>query len=648
MIAKHSIDQVIETAQVEEVVGHFVNLKRRGINMIGLCPFHDEKTPSFTVSPSKNIYKCFGCGKGGGAVNFVMEHEGYSFVEAIRYLAKMYNITIEETEQSPEETQQALKKDSLYIVMEFSKEHFINNLFNTQAGVNIGLSYFKERGFREQTIREFELGFAPDDFNDLTEVALRKQYKKEYLTELGLSAASGRDFFRNRVIFPIHNLSGKPIGFGGRTLTKDPKVPKYINSPESDIYNKRKSLYALYFAKNHIRKHDECILVEGYTDVISLHQAGIKNVVASSGTALTEDQVRLIKRYTQNVLVIYDGDPAGINAAMRGLELILSQNMYVKIITLPENHDPDSYLKAVGPAAFTQFLSENASDFILFKSRILDDTSKRDPVQKVKVLKEMVQTLAKVPDPLARSTYIKECSRILNVEEHILVNETNKKIKSEIRQKRFREEIASNRRNDMSIEDAAELTQKQTDNQKQLFSSTSDQHLERELIRILINHAGKVYDETNMVMVVDFLTEQCAELIPYFENDLYARIFAEVVQIRQSGGDIQTPYFLNHEDNDIQNIAIDLLSFPYEYANWSEKGMELQTQKIPEDNFIFESNQISIRLNYRKLEKIIAENLEKLKKLSIDSEDYLLTLKVHQKLLEERKHFATLLNNVIS
>lgn len=646
MIARHSIDQVIETAQTEEVISHFVNLKRRGVNMIGLCPFHDEKTPSFTVSPTKNIYKCFGCGRGGNAVNFVMEHEGYSFPEAIRYLAKMYNISLEETERSPEEEQNALKKDSLHIVMEFANKQYIHNLFNSQAGVNIGLSYFKERGFRESTIKEFELGFAPNDYNDLTEIALQKGYKKEFLVELGLSNAQGRDFFRNRVMFPIHNLSGKTIAFGGRTLTNEKKIPKYINSPESDIYNKRKSLYALYFAKTAIRKEDNCILVEGYTDVISLHQAGIKNVVSSSGTSLTEDQIRLIKRYTLNVTVIYDGDAAGINAAMRGMEMILSQNMFVRIVTLPAEHDPDSFLRYKGPAAFLEYLKENSDDFILFKTRLLDENTKNNPVEKVTVLKEIVQTLSKVPDPLARSTYIKECSRILEIDEAIIISETNKLIKGEIKQRRFRENLQTSREADLQIENSEK--KKEVNSQKDLYAGASDEYLERELIRILILHGEKFFDVENKLSVTDYLINECEELIPYFENQVYNHLFIDIVTARKEGKQMDTKFFINHADPSVQQMAIDLISDPYVYANWADKGMELQTQMLPEENHISEAEQLSIRINYKKLSKMIHENLEKLKHLDSNSENYLLTLKVHQKLLEERKRFALKLNNVIS
>ena len=645
MIARHSIDLVLDTAQAEEVIGHFVNLKRRGVNLIGLCPFHDEKTPSFTVSPAKNIYKCFGCGKGGDAVRFIMDHEGYSFPEAIRYLAGMYHITLEETTPSPEEEALAMRTDSLYIVMEFSKNHFIHNLFKTQSGINIGLSYFKERGFRENTIREFELGFAPDESSDLTETAIQKKYKKEFLVELGLSNASGRDFFRNRVIFPIHNLSGKVIGFGGRALLKDKKVPKYINSPESEIYNKRKSLYGLYFAKAAIRKEDSCILVEGYTDVISLHQAGIQNVVASSGTSLTEDQIRLIKRYTRQVIVIYDGDQAGINAAIRGMEMILVENMFVRIVTLPETHDPDSFLREKGPAAFLEFLKTEAHDFILFKTQLLEKSANKDPVEKVRVLREIVSTLAKVPDPLARSTYVKECSTILNIEERILINETNKLIRNEIRQKKFREDLRAGQQTDMEV--LSKTDREPAGQQRELFAGLNDEHLEKELIRLIMNHGDKILEEEDGMTVADFLIEQCQELIPYFEVDLYTQIFIDIIEKSKTGSLPDRKYFLNHENADIRSLAIDMMSNQYVYADWSSKGMELQTQKPPEENFSNESRQLSYWINYKKLDKIIAENIGQLKELDPESDDYLVVLKVHQKLLEERKTLAELLNNVI-
>ena len=346
----------MNTAKVEEVIGDFINLRRRGVNLIGNCPFHDEKTPSFTVSPSKNIYKCFGCGKGGDSVRFIMDHEHLSFPESIKFLAVKYRIEIEETENTAKEIENKLITDSLYIANDFARDYFCDVLFNRQEGKSIGLSYFKERGFREATIKKFQLGYALDERDEFTKKAIDKKFNIEHLRTLGLTSKSDLDFFRSRVMFTIHNISGKVVAFAGRTLSSNKKQPKYINSPESEIYNKRAVLYGLFFAKDAIRKNDECILVEGYTDVITLHQGGIENVVASSGTSLTKEQIRLIKRYTPNIKIIYDGDPAGVKAALRGLDLILESDMNVKLVLLPENQDPDSFLAGNGTEAFNAFL----------------------------------------------------------------------------------------------------------------------------------------------------------------------------------------------------------------------------------------------------------------------------------------------------
>ena len=349
MITKNSIQKVLETARIEEVVGDFVNLKKRGTNYVGLCPFHNERTPSFNVNPVRNIFKCFGCGKGGDAVNFLMEHEQFSYPEALRFIAKRYNIELEETEETAEAVEEKKLEDSLYIVNQFAKDYFSNTLFNSTEGQNIGMSYFKERGFRENIIQKFDLGYSIESTDALQKEAKAKGYNEEYLIKTGLvkQVDNGikRDFFRGRVIFPVHNVSGKVVGFGGRILKKDEKQPKYLNSPESEVYHKSKILYGIFHARQSIRTHDECFLVEGYTDVVSLHQGGIENVVASSGTSLTVDQIKLIKRFTNNITILYDGDAAGIKAALRGLELILEEDMNVRIVLLPEPEDPDSYVQ---------------------------------------------------------------------------------------------------------------------------------------------------------------------------------------------------------------------------------------------------------------------------------------------------------------
>ena len=644
MITKRSIERVIETARIEEVVGHFVNLKRRGVNMIGLCPFHKEKTPSFTISPSKNIYKCFGCGKGGDPVSFIIEHEGYSYIESIRYLANMYRIELEEVEQSNEEKQSEIRSQSLFVVNEWAKKRFIHNLFETQAGVKIGLAYFKERGFREGIIKKFDLGFAPDDHHDLTTAAIREKHSQEFLKELGLTTGSNNDFFRNRVMFTIHNLTGKAIGFAGRNMGDQQKQAKYINSPESEIYNKRKILYGLYFAKNEIRKLDHCILVEGYTDVISLYQGGIQNVVASSGTALTSDQIRLLKRYTNTIKVLYDGDPAGVNAAMRGLELILAEDMIVKLVLLPENHDPDSFIKEVGPSEFTSFIESNEKDFVLFKTHLLLDQAKGDPVKKATILKDIIGTLAIVRDNIVRSMYVKECSQLLKIDEKTIFNEINKLIKKEIKERNLKwlrdENVSSNF--EVITDEKIHIASPQS------FLVISDEFQEREVVKVLMTKGHFIYNEQTGQSVTDFIISEIADSLEYFENEFFAFVIKEVVKERGNGVQIQPEFFQQHSDARIKDIYIEFSMNPYDYADWPGRGLELQTQLPPEKNHIKEADQAVLRLNYKKLLKIIDNNKKKLIETSPDSKDYLLHLKIHNKLLNTRKTMAGILNLVIS
>ncbi len=446
MIKEKTVQEIFETARVEDVIQDYVSLKRRGVNLIGLCPFHNEKTPSFTVSPAKNIYKCFGCGKGGNAVQFLMEHEQFTYPEALRHLAAKYGIEIEEEEVSSEERLEQQRADSLFLVNEFAMNYYQEQLFETDLGKSIGLNYFKERGFREETIKKFGLGYAPEGKDKFTLAAVNASYNAELLKQLGLTTDYGSDFFRNRVMFTIRNLSGKVVALAGRIMATDVKAPKYINSPETEIYHKSKVLYGAYFAKGPIRKQDECILVEGYTDVISLHQAGIENVVASSGTSLTTGQIHLIKRYTSNVKVLFDGDPAGIKAALRGIDMLLEQDLNVRIVILPEGEDPDSYLKKVGTEAFKDFINgEEAKDFILLKADLLLQEAGNDPIKRAGIIKEIVQSIARVPDPLKRSLFVKECSRLFEVDENILINETNKAVAGHMK-RREQERHIENRR----------------------------------------------------------------------------------------------------------------------------------------------------------------------------------------------------------
>lgn len=437
MIEKATLDRIIETAQnqIVDVVSDYVNLRKRGINYIGNCPFHNEKTPSFTVSQHKGLFKCFGCGKGGNAVHFVMEHEQISFVEAIKLLGKKFHIHIEEREQSPEDIVQKNERDSMLIITEFASKYFSRILFETDEGQSIGLSYFRMRGFRDDIIRKFGLGYSPELRDAFTQEALKQGYKLEFLEKTGLTIVNENiniDRFRGRVIFPIHGLSGKAIAFGGRILKSDVKTAKYLNSTESEIYHKSKILYGIYHARQEISRQDRAYLVEGYTDVLSFHQAGITNTVASSGTSLTVDQIQLIKRFSQNITIIYDRDPAGIKASLRGINLVLEEGMNVKALLLPEGDDPDSFAKKNDSETLIQYIKENETDFIKFKTTLLLEDCKNDPIKKAQLIQDIVGSIAVIPDPIIRSVYIKECSNLLKVEEPVLYSEITKIKKNKI------------------------------------------------------------------------------------------------------------------------------------------------------------------------------------------------------------------------
>ncbi len=442
MIPKETIDKIIDEARVEEVVGDFVVLKKRGINLLGNCPFHNEKTPSFTVSPAKGIYKCFGCGASGNSVNFVMDHEQMSYPEALKYLAKKYNIEVEEREVSDEEKKKIDKRESLFLVTQFAKEQFIKNLHETDEGKSIGLGYFKSRGISNEMLEKFGLGYSFEERNHFTKIALDKGYKKEHLVDSGLSSERNDklyDRFFGRVIFPIHNLSGRAIGFGARILQTNKKAAKYLNSPETDIYHKSDVLYGLHLAKRSMIQLDNCYLVEGYTDVISFHQKGIENVVASSGTSLTPGQIKLVKRFTPNITVLYDGDAAGIKASFRGIDLILKEGMNVKVVTFPDGEDPDSFARANTSSELEEYIEENKLDFINFKTSILLKDAGNDPIKRAELIKDVVSSIAIIPDMIIRSVYVQEAAKLLAIEEQTIVNELNK-----IRRGNFEREQKSN------------------------------------------------------------------------------------------------------------------------------------------------------------------------------------------------------------
>ncbi len=631
LITQKSKQEILEAAKIEDIVEDFVNLKRRGVNYIGLCPFHNEKTPSFTVSPSKNICKCFGCGKGGDPVQFLREHENFTFVEALRYIAKKYNIKIEEKELTAEAVAEKQLYESLYLVNQFAKDFYHKQLLETDAGKSIGLSYFKQRGFREATIKKFDLGYAPNAKDELTAAALRTGYNIELLRKLRLTNQYDGDFFRDRVMFTIHNLTGKVIAFAGRTLSKDKKIAKYVNSPETEIYIKNKVLYGAHLAKKSIRKEDECILVEGYTDVISLHQAGIENVVASSGTSLTEGQINLIKRYTPNIKILYDGDAAGIKAALRGLDLVLEQDMNVKVVLLPDGEDPDSYLEKLGTSDFKTFIQEKAEDFILFKTNLLLANAGDDPIKRAQIIQDIVASISKVPDPIKRSVYVKECSRLVDVEEQALFDASNKIIAQTIAKRRQKRRFQKDRAKQTPKGDPSFPTTPPPEfaGQDQLPPELADRiqpvnitaapdgdtFQEKDIVRILISGGTQVFDEEENITVAEYILSNMEDVLDSFQNAIYGKIVKEYHQALVKKKKIDHQYFLHHSEESIRQIASDMLSTPYEYSpNWEEKlDLPLQTQKKPEENFTKDSISSLREFKKKKIKKMREEIATKLK-----------------------------------
>jgi DNA primase len=557
MITKQTIDQVFETARLEEVIGEFVQLKKAGSNFKGLSPFTDEKTPSFMVSPVKQIWKDFSTGKGGNVITFLMEHEHFTYPEAIKWLAKKYNIEIEETEQSEEQKKQVNERESMFLVSKFAKDYFHDVLMNTQKGRAIGLSYFKERGFREDTITKFDLGYCKDEWDNFTKAALEKGYDIKYLKSTGLTIVKEGgerermfDRFKGRVMFPIHSMSGRILGFGGRILTNDKKAAKYLNSPESDIYHKSKILYGLYQAKKEIAKQDNCFLVEGYTDVISFHQSGIENVVASSGTALTPEQIRLVHRLTNNITVLFDGDAAGIRASLRGIDLILEQGMNVKVVTFPEGEDPDSFAKANSDAELKKYLEEKAQDFIEFKVSLLMKDAQNDPVKKAGLIRDIVTSISKIPDGIQREVYVQECARIMDISERVIFSELAQLINKGQKERSKNEQYTNNRPTLQPVKKEVEKPKIDT-----LFL------LEKEIIRILLLFGNEEIELINWVHSHDKYGRPILEKEEYtnsVSNELYLNLQEDEIEFtNETFRDVY--YEIIHQLNQDERISIDKL-----------------------------------------------------------------------------------------
>jgi DNA primase len=674
VISQTTIQKILGRIDIIDVVGSFIKLKKRGTNYLGLCPFHNEKTPSFTVSPAKEIYKCFGCGRSGNTISFVMEHEKYSYVEALKWLANRYNIEIEETFQTDEQRQQQQSAESLYIINSFAQQFFSKVLFETEEGQDIGLSYLKERGFREEIITRFQLGYSPEQRDAFTKEAIARQYSPELLIKTGLVANRNdqlMDNYRGRIIFPVHNHSGKILGFGARILKKNDKAPKYINTPENEIYIKSRILYGSYFARQAIDKADECLLVEGYTDVVSLHQAGIENVVASGGTSLTPDQLRLVKKYTNNLTIIYDGDAAGVKAALRGLDMALEEGLNVKLVLIPDNEDPDSYVNKVGTSAFTQFIQKNKKDFILFQLEVALKDAGNDSTRKADVVNRMAETISKInkaEDFTKQQDYIKQCSDILRIDEAGLHALVNKFIRDRIATQERKQPLEDARQHEANARQA-----EQGDYDEATFNLLfKDDLQEKEIARILLEYGTKKWDPTKLI--AEYIFEEMVD-DSLIDNNNIVRLIHTFRDNLQKGTPPDKNYFIYHSDQALSSLAVSLLNFPYEESDhWRrefsqstgyQKQLFLQSYenfiktlakdnenelmrflKIDEDRTNEEVISAVNYLKLRKVKRMLLENQVDMEK-SHTPEEYEMLHRTHEHLKQMEMELTKLMGTVI-
>lgn len=612
IIDQPTVDRIIDAAEIVDVVSQFVTLKRRGVNYVGLCPFHSDSKPSFYVSPSKNICKCFACGEGGSAVHFIMKHEQLSYYEALKYLAQKYNIEVQERELTAEQKEAYNERESLFIINEYARDYFVNTLHQHVEGKSVGLSYFKERGFREDIIKKFQLGYSLEQRDALTTTAIQGGYKKELLVKTGITLEGDNylvDRFRGRVMFPIHTLSGKVVGFGGRILKKAENTGKYVNSPESPIYSKSNELYGIYFAKQAISKSDSCFLVEGYTDVISMHQAGVENVVASSGTALTHGQIRLIHRFTENITVIYDGDAAGIKAALRGIDLLLEDGMNIKVVLLPSGEDPDSFARKQNAESFNRFIKDNEVDFIRFKTQLLLSDAGNDPIKRANLITDIVDSISVIPDNIIRAVYIKDCSMLLNVDERILVQEVNKKRlvhldkASQQRPARPTSNVQQQASSPMDMpppdfmvpDDIAGGPATPSAPIQAVRSTSPYDRYERNILYFVVRHGmEKIVDQTDekavreagdmaQMSVLDYVKFDLERDNLWFVNETYKQVLNEAVSKQHDTDFLPSRYFIAHPDSEISQLAADLISDRYEQSKVHTKqfGEDVRFEDTP-------------------------------------------------------------------
>lgn len=624
MIDQHTVDKILAAADIVEVVKEYVTLRKRGVNYLGLCPFHNEKTPSFTVSQAKGIFKCFGCGKGGNVVNFIMEHERLNYVEALKFLAKKYHIEIEEKEVTPEEIEKRNERESLMVINSYAQRYFSDMLHKHSDGKTIAMAYFRERGFKDHIIDKFQLGYCLDQRDAFTQSALRDGFKLDYLVKTGLTInrndGTTFDRFAGRVMFPIHSISGRVIGFGGRILKADKKTAKYLNSPESEVYHKSEVLYGIFHAKKAITQENKCYLVEGYTDVISLHQTGIENVVASSGTSLTQDQIKLIKRFTPNVTILYDGDAAGIKASLRGIDMILEEGLNVKVVLMPDGEDPDSFARSHSASEVTEYINQNETDFIKFKTRLLLDDSKSDPIKRANLITDIVRSISAIPDHVIRAVYIKECAKLMDIGEDVLYSEVSKLRRSRMEQllQRERTEV---------------VREHETPKIPAFVQGISCEEQEKEIVRFLLNNGNQVLFSQQVEESNELITTNAAQYIIdeiinddlEFQNLIYKKVFDEYVRLLETNVEVDNRFFINHSDPEISQMAVDLLTEKYALSRiWEKHNAEvtespdfLQTA-IPKAIMVYKSKVLKLAISK------LTDELSKLKPDQVEETNQIL------------------------
>lgn len=637
MIDRETVDRIYAAANIVDIIGEYVTLKRKGVNYVACCPFHNEKTPSFVVSPSKGLYKCFGCGKGGNAVTFVMDQEATTYAEALKMVAKRYGIEVKEEALTEEEVRRNDDRESMFALNGWAAEYFANYLQRETEGQSVGLAYFRQkRGMTDATIKKFGLGFCPAKGDRMSKDALAAGYKQEFLVSTGLSLVSDRDGslydrFRDRVIFPVHNISGRIVAFGGRILGTNKNVGKYQNSPESEIYSKKRELYGLYFAKKAIQQQDYAIMVEGYTDVISMHQAGVENVVSSSGTSLTTDQIRLLNRFTKNITVIYDGDSAGIHASIRGIDMILAEGMNVRVVLLPEPEDPDSFARAHTAAEVQEYIKANEVDFITFKAQLLMKDAQNDPIKRAALIGDMVQSITQIPDSIQRSVYVKECARLMDIDERVLVEEVARKRVVQTGGGREASDFIRRQQMRQRSEEQAAVPEPQVDFTKGVAAGSATQELEKELLKYLLKYGHRNFDfkegrDVIQMNVADVILSTLDAQELHFQTEVYRKMLDTYREQRAELGEgVEVPahLFINHPDPAVCNAAVDILTSDDNYVPsklWKQKEVhvesveEILAQGVPKAVILYKSNAIK---------KLIDEQMQRLASGQLTEEEEL-------------------------